>query len=206
MNIMEKNINYIVSKVPQLSDNGLYHGKMGIVLALYCYGKVHHKQKLCDFACDILQLSDCDYYKWNVGLENGLAGIGLGFCLMYKAGMFDDDLNGLLSEIDKHIMAMDPRRIEDYSFRNGALGILYYSRVRRSVNQKCNSLKLDYIKELEKYVFNKTSARNRSQTFLSSLQIPKWKPREYLDKSVGLDNGCSFFLINETYDKVFSCK
>ncbi len=206
MTSTDKIINYIAAKVPQMSDNGLYHGKMGIVLALYCHGKVHQNKRVRDFACDILQYSDSDYHLGSIGLENGLAGIGLGFCLLYKAGMYDDDLNDILEEIDQKIMDVDPRRLTDLSFKTGALGILHYINIRRSIQQECLSLERSYIKELEQNVYTHAPKDWIQQNLLTDLNIPNWKTAEYLDHDVGIDNGSSYFLICDTYDKVFSCK
>lgn len=205
MTITDKIINNIATKVPQMLDNGLYHGKMGVVLALYCHGKVHQDKRICDFAYDILQLSDSDYHLGSIGLEKGLAGIGLGFCLLYQAGMYEDDLNDILAEIDQQIMAVDSRRLTDYSFRTGALGILHYINIRQSIKQECVSLELEYIKELEQNVSKHVSVDRQQSNLLKDLTIPNWKPDEYLGKEVGIDKGSSYFLIRDTYDKVFSC-
>jgi len=206
MAITDKIINYIAFKVSQMEDNGLYHGKMGVILALYCHGKVHQDKRISDFACDILQLSDGDYHLGNIGLEKGMAGIGLGFCLLYKAGMYDDDLNDILTEVDRQIMAVDPRRLTDFSFKSGALGILHYINIRRSVQQECETLELGYIKELEQNIYVHASLDMARQNLLADLTIPNWKPNEYLDEVIGIDNGSSYFLIRDNYDKVFPCK
>lgn len=197
-------VNYLALQAAQASDCGLYHGRMGIILSLYCHGIVNGNQCLCDYAGDILQNTANDYYDGNISIENGLSGIGLGYTLLYKAGMFKDNLNDILYEIDKKIMGVDPRRMDDHTFRKGASGVLFYIRTRLSVDQICVSLCKDYIQELEANVREDVCKDVRHDMFFESLRQPKWKMDEYLEKDPGIDNGSAYFLINDSYDKVFS--
>lgn len=199
-------VNYLALQAVQVSGSGLFHGRMGIILSLYCHGVVHDNQSLCDYASDILQNTDDDYFDGDLSIENGLSGLGLGFTLLYKAGMFKDNLNDILYEIDKKIMSVDPRRMEDYSFRKGALGVLFYIRTRLSVNQECVSIQKDYIQELEANIKRISCEAVRQQLFVESLRQPSWKMEDYLEKDAGIDNGSAYYLIINSYDKVFSCK
>lgn len=198
-------VNYLALQAVQVPDSGLYHGRMGIILSLYCYGKVHNNQRLCRYASDILQDTADDYYDGDISLEDGLSGLGLGYSLLYKAGMFNDNLNDILYEIDKKIMSIDPRKMEDISFRKGASGLLFYIRTRLSIDQECVSLQKDYIRELEASLYEKARKPVERNSFILSIRQPEWKRDDYLDKEVGIDKGTSFFLLNESYDKVFSC-
>lgn len=199
-------INHLAIQTALISDKSLYHGRMGIILALYCYGVTHNNRFVCDYARDVLQTSD-DYCDGNIGIENGLAGLGLGFSLLYKAGMFKDNLNDLLFDIDKRIMSVDPRRMEDFSFRKGALGILYYIRTRLSIiDQECISLKNDYLKELEANIQRHFNGGVVQNSLIDSLRPPVWKMKEYLGKDAGIDNGSAYYLIKGSYDKIFSCQ
>lgn len=199
-------VNYLALQAVQVSSSGLFHGRMGIILSLYCHGFVHDNQSLCDYASDILQNTADDYFDGDLSIENGLSGLGLGFTLLYKAGMFKDNLNDILYEIDKKIMSVDPRRMEDYSFRKGALGVLFYIRTRLSVNQECVSIQKDYIQELEANIKRISCEAVRQELFVESLRQPSWKMEDYLEKDAGIDNGSAYYLIINSYDKVFSCK
>lgn len=199
-------VNYLALQAVQVSSSGLFHGRMGIILSLYCHGFVHDNQSLCDYASDILQNTADDYFDGDLSIENGLSGLGLGFTLLYKAGMFKDNLNDILYEIDKKIMSVDPRRMEDYSFRKGALGVLFYIRTRLSVNQECVSIQKDYIQELEANINRISCEAVRQELFVESLRQPSWKMEDYLEKDAGIDNGSAYYLIINSYDKVFSCK
>lgn len=198
-------VNYLAFQAAQTPESGLYHGRMGIILSLYCYGLVHNNRSLCDYACDILQNMSTDYYNGDISIENGLSGLGLGFTLLYKAGMFKDNLNEILCEVDKKIMSIDPRRMKDHSFRNGTSGVLFYIKTRLSVGQKCISLHKDYIMELESNMKDKASKIIRPEMFIESLKQPAWEKEAYLNKNAGIDNGNAYFLIKESYDKIFSC-
>lgn len=200
----EKLVNYLSFQVSQLEDCGLYHGKLGVILSLFCYGKVRGDRRLCDFATDMFQSPTHGYHEGDVGLENGLAGLGLGITLLYEAGMFHDDLNELLEEVDMKIMAIDPRRMTDHTFRSGACGILYYIRRRLSLDQECVTLHKEFIRELEENIRRDASLSAKCESFISSLEMPEWSIEEYLGHDAGLDNGSSFFLIQDYYDKIFS--
>lgn len=199
-------VNYVALQSAQISMNGLYHGRMGIILSLYCYGKVHKNHCLCEYTSDVLHNMTTDDYYGDISIESGLSGLALGFTLLSKAGMFKDNLNEILYDVDKKIMSIDPRRMEDYSFRKGALGVLYYIKTRLSIDQVCVSLHKDYIRELEAIMEKKTCWPMKPEMFLDSLIQPAWETKDYLNKDAGIDNGNAYFLIKESYDKVFSRK
>lgn len=199
-------VNYLALQAVQTPYAGLYHGRMGIILSLYCHGVVVCNKHICDYASDILQLTDEDYFDNDITLENGLCGLGLGYTLLYKAGMFRDDLNEILFDIDHRIMDIDPRRMSDYSFKKGALGIIFYIKTRLSLGQVCESIHNDYIQELERNIQEHTSQNVSESHFLLSFQRPNWKEEDYVGKDAGIDNGSSYFLIRNSYDKIFSRK
>lgn len=199
-------VNYLAFQAAQVSDSGLYHGRMGIILSLYCHGVVYDNHCLCNYASDILQNTADDYFDGDISIENGLSGLGLGFTLLYKAGMFKDNLNEILYEIDKKIMSVDPRKMEDHSFRKGALGVLFYIRTRLSVDQLCVSLRKDYIQELEANMIGNAYDVLSPDMFMGRLRQPTWEKEYYLEKDAGIDNGSAYYLIKNSYDKVFPCK
>jgi len=199
-------INYLALQAIQVSDAGLYHGRMGIILSLYCHGVVQCNRNICDYASDILRLTADGYFDNDITLENGLCGLGLGYVLLYKAGMFKDNLNEILFDVDNKIMNVDPRRYTNYTFRKGALGVMFYIKTRLSLNQECETIRKDYIQELECNIQKHSSRNVRECQFLQSLQSPMWGDEDYVDKNAGIDNGSSYFLIKDSYDKIFSCK
>lgn len=203
MKITSNIINHIALQVVQTNDGGLFHGRMGIILALYCYGIAHDNNYICEYASDILQLTMNDYHDGDISLENGLSGIGLGVTLLYKAGLFNNDLNELLFDLDQKIMGFDPRRMIDQSFRLGISGVLYYIRTRLSIGQPLMSIHRDYIRELENNIHS-IDKKVFQDEFLDSLQQPNWEVDDYFEKDAGIDNGCAYYLIMDSYEKVFS--
>lgn len=199
-------INYLALQSAQMTDNGLFHGRMGIILALYCHSLMYGNRTLSEYACDILQCTSENYDDADIFLEKGLAGIGLGYTLLYKAGMFQDNLNELLFDIDKRIMSVDPRRIDNYSLKNGALGLLYYIEQRLSLEQVCESIDDDFVQELKENIKKNNIDEIKTHQFISSIHKPEWEASDYLYRNVGIDNGSAFFLMEESYDKVFSNK
>ena len=204
MQIEANLVNHLAFRVAMLPNSGLFHGRMGVILALYCHGVVHNNRMLCDYVSDIFQDTNNDFFDGDTSMENGLSGLGLGFTLLYKAGMYQDDLNDLLSDIDKRIMSYDPRRIDDYSFRKGALGIHYYIKTRQAIGQECVSIHKDYIEELEANIQAHFYCEDKEESLMGSLKQPTWKMKGYLEKDCGIDNGSAYFLLKDSYDKVFS--
>ncbi len=200
----ERLINHLALQVCQCSDFGLYHGRLGIILAFYSHGKVMGNKRLCEYTKDVLQASMIDDVVSEIGLENGLAGIGLGITMLLKAGMFHDDLNDLLYEIDNKLMDYDPRRMTDISFRTGMEGILYYIDMRLGTNQECNSIDSMYIAELKANMAIRKKYYENCRTLIDSLVCPNWEKGDFLGNEIGIDNGCAYFLISDTYDKIFS--
>jgi hypothetical protein len=191
--------NYLMLKSIELQDISLYHGKMGIVLALSLYAHQEGKKNLNDFAWDLLQ----DVYKGvnetlPIGLEYGLSGIGYGITLLKKHGIVDCNLNEVLYDIDQHIMRYDSRRITDFSFRHGAWGLSSYIRLRLDVERSINSFDPQYLQELQQVITTSPSFRKGfpHRILWEDLQIPDWNLSNFHGKSIGIDEGLAFFLVN----------
>ncbi|WP_337569731.1 lanthionine synthetase LanC family protein [Hallella sp.] len=199
---MDKNLqiaNYLMLKSISIRNISLYHGKTGILLALYLFSHQEEKENIKEYAWDLLQDIHKDINETlPLGLEYGLAGIGLGMTLLKSHGIIDCDLNDLLYDIDQQIMMYDPRRFTDFSFRNGALGIKHYIEQRLVVEQELLSFDTFYLKELQQALVKNSLDQNEAKqhiTLWSDLQPPEWDVSEFYDKPLGLDAGLSFYLI-----------
>ncbi|MBQ3539488.1 MAG: hypothetical protein IJA46_06655 [Bacteroidaceae bacterium] len=202
MDIYEKIKHYLMLKSLEIRDISLYHGRMGIVLTLYLYAQKKNDDNLKNFAWDLLQtIYNNVYDNMPYGLECGFAGIGYGITMLKKYGIFDCNLNSVLYDIDNKIMAYDPRRITDISFRNGLLGIYYYIQQRSSVEKDIYSFDTTYLKELQTRVNRISEPIQDKKTFniAMDLQRPLWNIQEYVNKELGLDSGISYYLF--TYCK-----
>jgi hypothetical protein len=190
--------NQLMLKSIEISDISLYHGKMGIVLALYLYAHQSEREYINDFAWDLLQ----DVYSGvnetlPVGLEYGLSGIGYGVTLLKKYGVFNCDLDKVLCGIDQNIMSYDPRRITNLSYRSGAWGLVSYIRLRMDVEDKINSFDSQYMQELQNVLLSIPTFQNgiSHKTLWNDLQAPDWELSDFNNKPIGIDEGLSYFLI-----------
>ena len=192
-------VNHLMLKSIEISDISLYHGKMGIVLALYIYSQQSAQEHIKDYAWDLLQ----EIYKGvnetqPVGLEYGLSGIGYGTTLLKKYGIFDCDLDEVLCSIDQKIMAYDPLRITDFTFRTGAWGLSSYIRLRMNVEGKISSFDTQYLHVL-RYVLSANQALYNGipeKTIWADLQAPDWELSDFRNHPLGIDKGLAYYLVN----------
>lgn len=192
-------VDYLLLYSPYMSDIGLYHGKMGIVVALYKYATRNHDNLLSEFAWDLFQqIYEAIHSDLPVGLEYGLAGIGFGTTLLYKYGLVDCDLNAILVEIDSKIMERSPLRIKDASIRTGLGGIMCYIALRRSIGEKLETFDERYLTELEA-VSMSISKIHQKATLVDLLNIPDFSIDEYMDRPLGLDGGSSYYILKDTF-------
>ena len=76
---LKKIVDYLLLSSPYMHDIGLFHGKMGVVIALYLYSAKYRDELISDYAWDLLQhIYDNINSNMPIGLEYGLAGIGYG--------------------------------------------------------------------------------------------------------------------------------
>lgn len=92
-----KNSSYLINKYPY----GLAHGKMGICIFLYKQSQLKQNHYLGTLANQILDDITCNLSKIkSIDIENGLAGIALGFLNLTKEGFITGNLNKILHEFD----------------------------------------------------------------------------------------------------------
>lgn len=199
MEVNRQILNQLILRSVNLRDIGLYHGKMGVTLALYLYAHKEGLKYVNEFAWDLLQEV---YAGLNetlpVGIEYGLSGIGYGISLLKNYGIFNCDLDNVLYDIDQKIMAYDPRRISDFSYRTGAWGLYNYICLRMDIEGKINSFDLQYLQELQQVLaVVPTSSNGKPYKILwEDLQAPDWDSSEVYCKPIGIDGGLAYFLIN----------
>ena len=110
-----------------LSDLGLFHGQMGVILALFHHGRGNDEQVVIDIAQELLQdLLDSIDDSLLSCLDSGYAGLAWGLCYLQWASFIDVDLSDLLEEVDNKIKETDITRISDLSLEKGLVGILHY--------------------------------------------------------------------------------
>ncbi|MCM1372043.1 MAG: hypothetical protein NC113_05055 [Bacteroides sp.] len=199
MDVNQRISNHLILKSLELRDISLYHGKMGLVLAQYLYARQSGQGHVSDFAWDLLQeVYEVVNETLPIGLEYGLSGIGYGVSLLRKYGILDCDLDDVLCSIDRKIMSYDPRRMEDFSYRNGIWGVYCYIRLRMETEGRVNSFDSQYLQELQQALVLMPAFRKGIpyRAIWEDLQAPEWKFPEFHDKPIGIDGGLAYFLVS----------
>lgn len=200
MDEVEKIVNYLIMYNRNIPLNSLYHGKMGVMVALYIYAVRKQNCDIKEWAWRGLEnVLENVYENLPVGLENGFAGIGYGITLLKKEAGLDCNLNEVLFDIDHKIMERAPRRVLDISLRTGARGIWSYLKFRQETEPMLLSVDNVYRKELktvlEHYGINTETIRS-DEVFLD-LKHPTWGRSEYIGKDVGISEGVAYYLLKE---------
>lgn len=156
-NTLNDTINEIVPMLiidsGNISNNGLFHGKMGIVLFFAHYGRYSGDKLYDQFAGKLLdEIYEDITTEMPVNLESGLCGIGWGVEYLVQGGFMKGNTDDILEEIDLRIMERDPRRIRDVSFRSGLGGIAFYVLARLITKRQEGRYPFDltYIRDLQK--------------------------------------------------------
>ena len=131
-------VSYLLENSITIEKNGLFHGKMGIVLFFAIYGQKKRERAYQDFSQTLLdniwENIDNDI---PVNLASGLAGIGWGIEYLIQNGFVSGDIQEICADIDKAIMEFDSALISDYSIKTGITGIIFYvlSRIKGNTLQ-----------------------------------------------------------------------
>lgn len=126
-NWMQSCANHLMLNSNFISNLGLYHGKMGIVLFFSQYANYTRNVLYDDFAEYLLdQICDEIHDKLPYDIEDGLCGIGWGIEYLFQKKIMQGDPNHILADIDAKIMELNPQKMQDKSLRNGLEGIIYY--------------------------------------------------------------------------------
>ena len=181
-----------------MNNVSFFHGKMGVVVAMYAYANRYNDKFIEEYAWDLLQqVYDGVYTDMPIGLENGLAGIGYATTLLCERGWVECDLNAILFDIDCKIMERDPRRITDFSMRTGAKGLQVYLALRRKSGIPLLTFDERYIDELHSVLVNQSSF-NATINILELLNKPGFPVHEYIDKPIKIDGGSAYYILKET--------
>lgn len=194
---LRKIVDYQLLYSPYMRDIGLFHGKMGVVIALYMYSTKYHDELISEYAWDLFQqIYDGIYSNMSIGLEDGLAGIGYGTTLLYKRGLVDCDLNSTLVDVDSKIMEHDPRRMKDLSIRSGVGGLIQYIGLRKSTGEPLDTFDVQYLSELYAIAAPVISVY-QEEDIMSILNTPTFSIEEYTEKPLCIDGGSSYYILKD---------
>ena len=194
---LRKIVDYLLLSSPYMHDIGLFHGKMGVVIALYLYSAKYRDELISDYAWDLLQhIYDNINSNMPIGLEYGLAGIGYGTTILYKHGLVNCDLNSILVDVDSKIMEHDPRRIKDMSIRSGVEGLMRYIALRKSTGEPFETFDAQYLTELYTTASPIVSVY-QDKSIMSILNAPTFSIEEYTEKPLGIDGGSAYYILKD---------
>lgn len=166
--ILQRIFPHILLNSSFVPDLGLFHGKMGIVLFFAHYARYTGNSIYDDFAGKLLdEIYEDITMDLPINLEYGLCGIGWGIEYLIQNGFVEGDSDLILSDFDKKVMELDPRRVTDLSFRKGLGGILFY--ILSRVNYKnINKTPFDDL-----YIKDCVCAFKKENIINEDVEIPK---------------------------------
>lgn len=120
--------NHLILNAPNMSNLGLFRGKMGVIIFFYVYSRHTEMSYYSDFADLLLDdiYSELDV-SLPVTLGDGLSGIGWGIEYLVQNNYIEGDTYDILADINTIIMQkINIYRSQDFSLETGLMGILYY--------------------------------------------------------------------------------
>lgn len=186
---------YLLLRGSHVHDIGLFHGKMGIVTALYLYADKNGDEVLQEYAWELFQqVYEGIHTDMPISLESGLAGIAYGTTLLRKRGLVDCSLNDILAEIDSKIMEHDPRRMTDMTIRTGMGGLALYLELRQTV-EPIVTFDSQYLSEFQPRAC-RCGRGLSAPSLLQILDSPIFPVSDYVDNPVEIDGGSAYYLLN----------
>lgn len=192
MDIIHRIINHIILHSFFMKEIGLFHGKIGIAVVLYHYARYmkdpHYDKIAGTLLEDVLESIPNDI---NIGLENGISGIGWAVCHLLNNNFVEGDAREILQQIDKRVLEYEPLRMYDYSLKNGLEGIAVYLLERNKViaPKQDNLYTESYLQNIENQLVKWTWDKNYTIHSFINKQIVDSIPLENLSYDLGLHNG-----------------
>ena len=117
----------LIISANEMSDIGLFEGKMGIILSLITYSR-STKQKTIEEVADFLmnRVLESITNISPLSFSNGLTGIGWGIEYLIQNEYMSGCGANVCTEIDNKLMSYDIRRVDDFSLEHGLYGWLHY--------------------------------------------------------------------------------
>lgn len=198
MNELTKIANYIILYGRYQSNPGLFNGKAGMMLSMFLFSQKIGISVYRDFAEDLLDDVQKQLYdNLPLGMKDGLTGIAYSMSFLANKNFLSFNQNEILCDLDNKIMNSDPRRITDYSFENGALGIWVYINERLKSTQKLTSIDGMYIRELEDSL-RKNGILCENIKLIDQLAQPTFSINDYRKQKLNIDGGVSYYLLKHS--------
>lgn len=190
--------NYLILHGRYQNNPGLFRGKAGTMLTMFLFSQKTGISLYRDFAEDLLEdIQNQLFDNLPLGMKDGLTGIAYSMSYLANNNILSFDQNDILCDFDSKIMNSDPRRITDYSFENGALGIWAYINERLKSTQKLTSLDGMFIMELEDSLHKKGILCDDIKLIDQLLQ-PTFSIYEYEKQRLDIDGGAAYYLLKHS--------
>ena len=191
--LLIKIANHLIINASFITDLGIYHGKMGIVIFFAHYARYKSNPIYNDFAAELLNdIYDDISANTPFFFEYGLCGIGCGIEYLYQNNFVEVVSEEVMEIIDKKIMEKDLLRITDKSFKTGLTGISFYveSRLKnKSKNRKMHAFDESYLKKIKKFESKVVSSTPKD--LLSEILKDLPDNDDVHSMPLGLNKGCS---------------
>lgn len=150
---LEKLIDHLILYCSNTIDNGLYHGKMGLLICLYEYARYVKDDIYLELAdCLLEEVFEEMSTETPINFKSGLCGIGWGIEYLICHEYVDGNADEILEELDDRIMQMDITRIKDFEIETGLGGIAYYVSSRIKAADRTTDAKVPFdITYIEKW-------------------------------------------------------
>lgn len=130
-------IHRLILQGPFIQEIGLLHGKMGIALFFFAYGKYTNCPVYTDIGEELLDdIWGLVHDELPYGFGSGLAGIGWGVEYLLQHHFIEGDSNEVCEEIDQRIMQINLTRLKDTSLETGLEGLFFYCSARMQGAEK----------------------------------------------------------------------
>lgn len=133
---------YIRSITTYVHTGGLYYGRLGLILFFYHYASYSNNIEYVKLADQMLiDVMSGLYADIPIEIDSGLCGLGFFLCYLISKGFVEGEIDDVLSEVDKMIVAKTDLEMSDWSFESGILGVIYYVAYRyNSGTDSCNHI------------------------------------------------------------------
>lgn len=156
-----------------MADIGLLNGKTGIVITFAHLYELTHNEIYYDYMSELLDdVLDHAHKGLDTGFMSGLSGIGWGIEYLIQNRFVEGQGIEICEEIDKRIMAFDPRRIIDLSLDSGLEGLLHYVLIHIGGSNAANNLlPFDEMYFSDLYAVVKSLPTNNNSSSLTQLSV-----------------------------------
>jgi hypothetical protein len=127
----EQLIHQLTLKSNRMKEASLFHGKLGVAIAFFEYGRFSENKVYTAFADELIdgflsQVNDRTPFVFS----SGLSGIGWGVEYLIQRGFVACDSNQVCADLDALVMRTDLRRVKDLTVASGMEGVLHYVLMR----------------------------------------------------------------------------